>query len=346
MSTNRFTTGRRAGRNTLTSRRKWLDERIERLDVETDHAEIVRLSTLYRLNDMQLHWFYSVGTPGAGIAPAVIDAVYRHGTGKYVTQAAKRRDDSVDHMLTWFEHGSDAEATRKSVGMVNKYHAHFAREFPDGFANADDYVYILCLNATLVETATTSLGLPGLTDKQKAAMHRLWAGIAEQFTMPDGSPVTNLEPFPDSFDGMVTYVEEYQARPWPVHQPGHQATTAEIEHFATTWFPRPLHFFGRALVTAFMSPHVMRAHAIEPPPAALAWLARRTMKVMMLLSIRVLPDNPESYTDRRRRLASIGRGAPSPVDTAVHRSLSRGRAGSDVPAGPSACPHLAAVVRH
>lgn len=235
-----------AGLRPRMSQRRWIDGRIEQLDPDEDHVEIVRLSTLYRLSGMQLHWFYSVGTPGAGIAPAVIDAVYRNGTGKYLTQAAKRRDDSVDHMLVWFEHGDDAAATRKSVGMVNKYHAHYAREFPEGFANADDYVYILCLNATLVETATLSLGLPGFTDTQKRAVHRLWAGIADQFTMPDGRPVTGIEPFPEDFDSMVDYVERYQARPRPVHQPGHLSTTAEIEHFATTWFPRPLHF---ALVT-------------------------------------------------------------------------------------------------
>lgn len=324
-------------------RRKWIDKRIEELDAEKDCVEIVRLSTLYRLNEMQLHWFYSVGTPAAGIAPDVIDAVYRHGTGTYLTQAPKRRDDSVDHMIVWLEHGAHAAATKRSVGMVNKYHAHFAREFPDGFANAGDYVYILCLNATLVETATRSLGLRGFTGKQKRAVHRLWAELAEEFTMPDGRPVTRDESFPHSFDGMLEYVEQYQARPWPVHQPGHESTTAEIEHFATTWFPRPLHFFGRALVTAFLSPHVLRAHAIDPPPGAVAWLARQVMKTMMLVTNHVVADGRETYPDRRRRLAAQGRTARSGVDTAVHRSLEKMRHAGDDPATRTACPHLAAL---
>jgi hypothetical protein len=110
---------RRAGLRTSVSRRKWIAERIEQLDEETDYVEIVRLSTLYGVNDLQLHWFYAVGTPAAGIAPAVIDAVWRNGTGKYTTQATKRKDDSCDHLMEWFEHGPDALVTKKSIGMTN-----------------------------------------------------------------------------------------------------------------------------------------------------------------------------------------------------------------------------------
>ena len=75
-------------------------------------------------------WFYTVGTPAAGIAPAVIDAVYPGGAGKYASQPTKRRDDSNDHMMLWFEHGPDAAATKKSVQMVNKYHAHLPGRIP------------------------------------------------------------------------------------------------------------------------------------------------------------------------------------------------------------------------
>lgn len=321
--------------------RKWIDARIEQLDPDADYLEIVRLSTIYDLNDLQLHWFYSVGTPAAGIAPNVIDAVYRHGTGKYMTAAPKRRDDSVDHMLEWLEHGPDAEPAQRSVDMVNRYHATYARDFPSGFSDPVDYVYILCLNATLVEVATRSLGLRGLSDRQQRAMHKLWIGIADRFTMPDGRSVTDLESFPTSFEGMVDYVESYQARPWPVHEPGHISTEAEIEHFATTWFPRPLHFFGRALVTAFLSPHVVRAHAIDAPPSVLAWAARRLMKTMMFLTAEVLPDARTTYPDRKRELASVGKCPRSAVDVAVHRPARGQRV--EGAAAASLCPHVAAV---
>jgi ER-bound oxygenase mpaB/B'/Rubber oxygenase, catalytic domain len=162
-------------------------------------------------------WFYTVGTPATGIAPAVIDAVYRGGAGKYASQPTKRRDDSNDHMMLWFEHGPDAAATKKSVQMVNKYHAHFARSYPDGFANPEDYLYILCLNATLVHAAERSLRLPGFSPRQKRAMYLFWSQLAEHFTTPEGRPITEQMSFPADFEAMETLVQSYQARPWPVH---------------------------------------------------------------------------------------------------------------------------------
>jgi hypothetical protein len=127
------------------------------------------------------------------------------------------------------------------------------------------------------------------------------------------------------------------------HPHGHLSTTATVEHFAATCFPRPLRFFGRALVTAFLSPHVLRAHAIDSPPVPLAWTARRFMKSLMLLSIHVLPDPAESLSDRRRRLAAQGEGPSSAVDIAVHRALGTENPGKrGAPPAHAVCPHLVA----
>lgn len=326
----------------LTRRWKWIDRRIDELDVDTDYVEIVRLSTLYRINDLQLHWFFAVGTPAAGIRPEVIDSVYRDGKGTYNTDPLKRKDDSCDHLMAWFEHGPNTPAARKSVDMVNKYHAHFARSYPASFAEIDDYIYILCLNATLVNTAITSLGLPGFSEKERDAAHRLWSGLAEHFQMANGQPVTEVKPFPSSYHAMEECVEEYLGLPWPVHSNGHRSTAAAIDNFAVTWFPRPLRFFGRALVTSFMAPAVMRAHAIKTPPAPLRWVARQLMKTLILLTNHVLPDPVEPLPDRRRRLAARGSGKRSAVDTAIHRGLDTHQTDADSPTF-SACPHLAAL---
>jgi hypothetical protein len=117
----------------------------------------------------------------------------------------------------------------------------------------------------------------GFTEKQKQAFYVLWSRLADHFTMPDDTPVTNLATFPADFDAMVRYVDDYQARPWPVHPPGHDSTTSAIEHFAKRFFPPPLHWFGRALVTSFMAPAVLSAHDIDAPAPATAWLARHFM---------------------------------------------------------------------
>ena len=332
--------------------RKWVAARIDELDPETDYVEIVRLTTLYGSNDLQMHWFYTVGTAVAAISPTVLAAVYRDGAGKYVTAPTKRKDDSNDHMMLWFEHGPHAPATEQSVAMVNSYHAHFAKSFPDAFADPEDYIYILCANATLVHTAMRRLGLPGMSEKQKRAAFLFWSELATRFTMPDGTVVTTLQAFPDSFEAMEHLVADYMARPWPVHEGGHRSTSSAIEHFAETWFPRPMRFFGRALVTSFLPEEVMRAHDIKAAPAPLTWASRRVMKTLMLLGTHVLPDPTDSLPDARRRAAASGSSKPSVVDTAVHRRLQAGQAtqapGSVASQGEApviGCPHLAVAPR-
>ena len=324
-----------ASRGANRRRRKWIDHRMSELNPETDYAEIVRLSTLYRVNDLQLAWFYAVGTPAAGIAPAVIDSVWREGKGTYNTEPNRRRDDSVDHLMMWFEHGPSDAVTIASVDTVNKYHAHFARTYPEGFAQSDDYIYILCLNATLFHTAALQLRLPGFTAKQKRAAWIFWSQLADHFTLgTTGEKASDLSGFPTDFDAMVELVESYQERPWPVHAAGHESTISAIENFARTWFPRPLRPFGRALITTFLSPHVRRAHDIKPAPWPLAVAARAFMWSGIIFSTFIARDPHETLLDRRRATSAESQG--SGVDAAVHRKA--GRSGSHG-SMTGMCPH-------
>lgn len=59
--------------------------------------------------------------------------------------------------------------TRASIDTVNRYHRHFARAYPDAFSLAEEYLYILCVNAMAIHSAVRSLGLPGMSDKQQQA---------------------------------------------------------------------------------------------------------------------------------------------------------------------------------
>jgi hypothetical protein len=251
-------------------------------------------------------------------------------------------------MVLWLEHGGEAPASAASVDMVNRMHRHYAKEYRAGFADVDDYIYILCLNATAVNSSIESLGIPGFDDKQKTPVHFLWSRLAEHFEhVVEGRPVTELQPFPADHDAMVGYVEDYQARPWPVHARRHAAPTSMIEHFAATQVPRATRQFGRALVTAFLAPTVLRVHSIEAPGMVMRALARKAMKAHILISS-MLRDPEESYSDRQRRLAATGRTEPSVVDSVVHRKIGRSISPSLAPefgGAASLCPHLATLTR-
>lgn len=319
------------------SSRKWIKRRLAALDPTQDFEEIIKLSTLYRANDFQLAWFFSVGTPAAGISEHVLKSVWRNGKG---AAPDRRRDDSCDHLMTWFEHGPDHAATKTSIDMVNQYHKQFAKKYQESFENVEDYIYILCMNATFFHVAAVNLGLQGFDEKQKTACCLFWTRLSKHFTLgTTGESVTDIAGFPLTFDEMVAVVDRYQQRQWPVHQTGHDYTMATADFFASTWFPRPLQFFGRALVTACLADGVVRAHAIKVPSAPVRYIARSFMKMAIWFSEHMLPDPAETLPDKRRH-AAMHTGCPvSPVDAAVHRRM----AANGGPPLANLCPHMQAV---
>jgi hypothetical protein len=318
--------------------RKWIKRRIDELDPLVDYEEIWRLTSLYNVNDFQFHWFYALTFPYFLVTVRGAESVYRDGKGKMDLQATKRVDDTVDHMVVWWEHGPHSPATRRSVEMINKLHAHWARQYPGYFSYAEDYVNTLCYEATSMHMLQRSLGLPGYNERQKIAAHRFWSEMADLFTVENGRPLTEVATMPESFEAMEAFRHEYDAQPWPDNPAGQAATVSFVEHFATRWFPRPLRFFGRALVTSFYDENVQRVQAIAPPAPPLRWVARNLIKVLILLTERVRPDDRESVPDRRRRLVDEKGTPPSTVDVAVHRAINGRTVGSSA---PTQCPHAA-----
>lgn len=320
--------------------RKWIKRRIDELDPLVDYEEIWRLTSLYNINDFQLHWFYAVTFPYFLVAVRGAESVYRGGQGKMDRHATKRVDDTVDHMMVWWEHGPRSPATRKSVEMINKLHAHWARQYPGHFSFAEDYVNTLCYEATSMHVLQRSLGLPGYNEKQKVAAHRFWSEMAHLFTLEDGRALSEVAAMPESFEAMEAFRRDYDAQPWPDNPAGRAASASFVEHFATRWFPRPLRFLGRALVTSFYDENVQRVQAIAPPAPPLRGVARQIIKVLILLTEHVRPDDTESVPERRRRLVAEGGARSSTVDVAVHRAVNGGTGASSAAVQ---CPHAALV---
>ncbi|MXO73029.1 oxygenase MpaB family protein [Alteraurantiacibacter buctensis] len=317
---------------------RWIDRRIADLDPEVDYVEIVQLTNLYRMNRFVAHWGFAAGSPVAGINPAATDQVWRDGNSTSAKAPHKRVEDSNGHLLSWLEHGPDHEATRISIEMVNQYHAHFGKGTTSGLGDPEEYVFIMCLNATLLHTLQRRLGFAGFSPKEQRATQLAWARIAQHFRLAtDGSPVLNHTPFPDSFDGMLRLVDDWIDRPWPESQSGHSYTTQQMEHFARTWFPKPLWPLGRAIVSTFLPPQVRRVQRIATPNLLLRTLAVGLMKSAFFFSTRIAPDPTVSYLDRRRMLAAADRDKPSEVDVTIHRKLARHEGGLQ-----GMCPHAPA----
>ena len=308
----------------MTKTRKWIDARIDQLDPEVDYAEIIALSALYRANDFQLAWFFAVGTPQAGINPAGLNAVWKAGDSITGKQPAKRRDDSSDHLLTWFERGPDHEATKISIDMINKYHAHDVIKYSGALDNPAEYIYIFCLNATLPHILMQTAGLKGFTDKQKRATQIFWKKIAVHFTLPaDQKSILDHIDFPETFDDMVAYVKDWQARDWPFAEHGNDYTVATYNFFADSFFPKPLRWFGQALCTSFYPDCVIENHQIKRPNVMIRAMAKGFMRFAITMADRVAPDPQQTILELRREAAAKRGEEISGVDGIVHHRLAQ-----------------------
>ncbi|MFD4605750.1 hypothetical protein ACFWPQ_48040 [Streptomyces sp. NPDC058464] len=317
--------------------RKWIQRRIDQLDPEADYAEIYRLAIMYGTSNFLRNWAFALNMPHFAIPRRTAEAVYREGRGKLLRFREDRVDDTSGHVFVWGEHGPDSPYSLASIDIINKLHAHWAREYPDAFAHAEDYVYVACFEATNMHSAMRTLGLPGLPEKQKIAAHRFWYGIASHMTVDTDRTITEAAHIPDDFDGMVRFCEGYENRDWGDNEPGHRLTRTVLDQFAERWFPRWLRPLGEAMVTVFYSPGMLRVHRIPEPKPVWRGLARTVMKARFLYSRFLQADPAESTPDRRRRMAAEGLCPYSAVDVAVHRAVRRDH--GDMPDVDSACPH-------
>lgn len=280
---------------------KWIDARIAELDPDTDWAEIYRLSNTYRPTDPMLDLIYAHVFPHFMVPAHGAIPVWRNGVdAKVVTRAAVRADDTNWHNMIWWYYGPDHPETRKSVDTVNKIHAHYAKDYPDGFGHHYDYVHVWCFSAATMHRLRLKMGLPGLTEKEQVAAHRFWLEMGKLFVVPgDSGPRHPVDDYPEDFDGVLAWLDEFESRDWPVNPIGAATSKAVLEQYLHHNFPRPLRPLMRAVVTSFYADSVVRAYQLSPPPAPVSWVLRRLCGVAMGLAERFGSDPTESYVERR-----------------------------------------------
>jgi hypothetical protein len=273
--------------------RRWIADEIERLDPETDYEAIWRLTSTYGLDEFALNLVYAHLFPHFVVPMHGAETVYRGGDGKIVDRATQRVEDTIRHNLIWWSYGPSHERTRASVAKINRLHAHYARQYPGNLSHLDDYVYTLCFSAASLHRFFLKLGLPGYTDKQKIAAHRFWKEMSALFLDEAGDPISG---FPEDWEGIIAYLDEFENRPWPAHGVGREMTNAVLDQFAFRFFPRPLHGVGRALVASTYHPTVWRVHQVDVPRPRVRKLLLHTAGLMIRLK-KLAPDPTVNYQE-------------------------------------------------
>jgi hypothetical protein len=274
--------------------RRWIAQRIEQLDPETDYVEIWRLTSTYGLTDFALNLVYTHLFPHFYVPRHGAKPLWHNGDGKVLERATQRVEDTVRNNLLWWHYGPHHPRTQKSVEGINKLHAFHAKRHPGSFAHMDDYVYTLCFSAAALHRFNLKLGLPGYTEKQKTAAHRFWFEMSKLFTDEHGNTIMDM---PEDWDSLMAFVDEFENRPWPENEDGRWVTLAILDQFAYRNFPRPLHGLARALATSTMHPTTWRVHGMTPPPALVRALLLKTTGLGLRIQQTLLPDPTTNYQE-------------------------------------------------
>jgi hypothetical protein len=331
-----------------TKPRRWIDAEIDRLDPAEDWAQMYRLMNAYRPNDFMLDLIYAHVFPHFMVPTHGAIPVWRNGEdAKVVNRASLRADTTSLHNMIWWHYGPDHPETKKSVDTINAIHAHYEERYPSTFQHHSDYVYVWCFSAVTMHRLRVKMGLPGLSDNEKIVVHRFWKELAPLFVVPnDSSSHHPVDDYPDDFDGIIAWLDDFEGGDWPVNETGAKTSKAVVDQFLFRYIPRPLHFLMRAALNSFYADSVLKAYQISPPPRPVKAVIRRVCGFAMALSDRLVPDPSESYLDRRNSLTDEQRKTRvrqlRESDNAFARvfrtSMKRRNAARPVPI--SGCPHM------
>lgn len=288
----------------LRRQRKWIDAEIDRLDPETDWEQMYRLMNAYRPTDFMLDLIYAHVFPHFMVPAHGAIPVWREGqNAKVVNHGGQRADDTSLHNMIWWHHGPSAPETKKSVDTINAIHAHYEQRYPGTFTHHSDYVYVWCFSAVTMHRLREKMGLTGLSDKEKIVVHRFWKELGTLFVVPgDTASHRPVDDYPDDFDGIIRWLDEFEGKDWPVNDVGARTSKTVVDQFLHRYFPTALWPVMRAVLNSFYSDNVLHAYAITPPPRPIKALIRRACGLAMAVSERLAPDPTESYLERRDSL--------------------------------------------
>lgn len=277
---------------------KWIARERESLDPYTDYERIWKLITCYYFNDFMMNFLYTSQFPNYIMTPQTSEAVSRGGTGKLLHEGDRREADTAMHFWKWFEHGPSSEVTKASVRRVNAIHQGIANKLPGRYEHNEDFSYTFCMLGAELHRLRLRVGLSGFTETEKIATHLYWQEMSKLFRRENDQPVTD---FPDSWDGMLAYMEAHEALQWPYTADGAVSVEAVFRQFENRWFPKPLRFLGRKFILAVMDDTPLRVHHLQRPGPVTTRIMRFVLGALIFTQERLLPD-PKLTTPEKHRL--------------------------------------------
>lgn len=265
---------------------KWIRSEVERLDPATDSERIVRLTSCQLLPKslLAVHLFYTVGFVRFAGPPESAVSVDRNGTGMLYDQGFQRADETMFHLFSWIDDGISSPKTTKSLDYVRNWHSGVARNWP---MPQHTFQHSAAVFTLIYDRLLRHVGAPGLSDNERHAQLIHWRAVSRSLGVTD---------IPHTWQDMEAFLESYEhGADFAYSEAGQRLANALINQFATRWFPRPLHWFGRWLVLALSEEHVITTLRIPLPPPIFSSTVRRLTRVAVFAARHVLPDRRQVF---------------------------------------------------
>ncbi len=256
--------------------------RIERLDPQRDHQEIVRISGMFEFpwdttRALELALFKTYCVPSIS---ALLDA-----TGEFRQRPQKRYDDTALLIAEITENGYESERGRDALRRINHIHHRFA-------INNDDYLYVLSTFVCEPVRWIDTFGWRRLSTHERIALYVFWRETGRRM---------HIQGIPASYEALLSYNIAYERDQFRYAETNRRVGEATRDLFLS-WFPAPL----RPLLThglyALIDEPVLDAFGFPRPPRLMRSLAVACLR-MRARAMRYFPARrrPRIYTASRHR---------------------------------------------
>lgn len=236
--------------------------RIQALDPEVDHDEIVNLTARH-----EFPWDYLQGTGIAFMRDYGVPSISRllHATGEFEKHGIKRYDDTLLIGEESTIEGIDSERGHAAVRRLNRIHGHY--DIPN-----HEFAYVLATTLVGPVRWISAYGWRPLDPKEVAAMTRVTTRFGE---------LMGIKGLPSTYDGYLQLLVDYEREHFAPDPANTALAEASIE-IARQTTAAPARPAVRRMVLALMDEPLLTALGLPRQPDWLASAAKRGLRLRAL----------------------------------------------------------------
>jgi hypothetical protein len=236
--------------------------RIETLDPETDHDEILAITSRW-----DFPWDFVQGTSIAFMRDYGVPSISQllHRTGEFEHDGIKRYDDTILIGQEATIDGIDSPRGHAAVRRLNRIHGHY--DIPD-----HEFAYVLATTIVGPIRWIGEFGWRDLHPHELTALTRVTTRFGE---------LMGLRGLPDTYDGYLRLLTDYEREHFEHHPDNTVLAEASID-IARRLAPGPVRPFVRRATIALMDEPLRVALGLPRQPAWLGRVLRRGLRVRAL----------------------------------------------------------------